>query len=89
MNDTTKFYRVDQSQAEKLLARHLIALGGPKRADYRFHRAAIRRFLTDLCQADEESACGQLILSEQRLLDWLIREARGAPRPAQAAASRH
>lgn len=76
MNDATKSYSVDQSQAEQFLTRHLDALGGRKRSDYRFHRAAIRRFLTDLCQPDEESAASQLILSEQRLLDWLIQEAR-------------
>jgi integrase len=67
---------VDRGQAEQFLARHLNTLGGPRRADYRFHRAAIRRFLADLGQSDEGTADGQLILSEQRLLDWLIREAR-------------
>ena len=76
MNDATKSYHVDRSQAEQFQARHLIVLGGPKRADYRFHRAAIRRFLSDLSQADEESAGRQVILSEKRLFDWLIREAR-------------
>ncbi len=76
MNDATKFYRVERSQAEQFLARHITALGGPKRSDYRFHRAAVRRFLTDLCRFDEESARSHLILSERRLLDWLIGEAR-------------
>jgi integrase len=76
VNDATKSCRVDRSQAEQLQAQHLVALGGPRRADYRFHRAAIRRLLSDLCQSDEDSASSQLILSEQRLLDWLIREAR-------------
>ena len=74
MNDAT--FRLDRSQAEQFLVRHLSALGGRKRSDFRFHRAVIRRFLTDLCQSDEETAGGQLILNEQRLLDWPIREAR-------------
>ncbi len=76
MNDAAPSYRVDRNQAEQFLARHLTALGGPKRADYRFHRAALRRFLTDLCQAEEASASNQLLLSEPRLLDRLSREAR-------------
>jgi integrase len=69
-------FRVDRRQAEQFLARHLNALGGRQRADFRFHRAVIRRFLIDFCQSDEGTAGAQLILSEQRLLDWLIREAR-------------
>jgi integrase len=76
VTEDTPSYRVDGRQAEQFLARHLMAFGGPKRSGYRFHRAALRRFLTDLCQADEASACSQLILSEARLLDWLIHEAR-------------
>src|SRR5439155_691301 len=59
-----------------LMARHLTAFGGPKRAGYQFHRAAIRRFLADRCQPAEAPAGGHLILSEERLLDWLIQEAR-------------
>ena len=76
MNDAANSCRVDRGQAEQFQVRHLVGLGGPQRSDYRFHRAAIRRFLTGLCQADDESAGSQLILSEQRLLDWLIQEAR-------------
>jgi integrase len=76
MSDATQTYRVDQSQAEQLMARHLTVLGGAKRSDYRFHRAAIRRFLTGLCQSAEAPAGSHLILSEKRLLDWLIQEAR-------------
>lgn len=85
MNDATKSYHVDRSQAEQLQARHLAAWGGPKRSGFRFYRAAIRRFLTDLCQADEQSVGSQLILSEKRLFDWLIQEAR---RRATASAGR-
>jgi integrase len=76
VNDASNSCRVDRSQAELFQVRHLVGLGGPQRSDYRFHRAAIRRFLNGLCQADDESAGSQLILSEQRLLDWLIQEAR-------------
>jgi site-specific recombinase XerD len=76
VNDATKVYRVDRHQAEQFMARHLTALGGPQRSDYRFHRAALRRFLTDLCGANEASVGSQLLLSETRLLDWLGREAR-------------
>jgi integrase len=76
VNDAAKVCRVDRGQAEQFQVRHLVGLGGPQRSDYRFHRAAIRRFLTGLCQTDDESANSQLILSEQRLLDWLIQEAR-------------
>ena len=74
MNDAT--FRVDRCQAKQFLDRHLSALGGRKRSGFRFHRAAVRRFLTDLCRCDDGIADGQLILSEQRLLDWLSREAR-------------
>lgn len=72
MSDVT--VRVDRRQAELFLTRHLDVLSDGKRSDFRFHGAAIRRFLTDLCLRDDEAATDQLILSEQRLLDWLIRE---------------
>ena len=78
VNDGTKSSHVDRSQAEQFQARHLLVWGGPTRADYRFHRAAIRRFLSDLSQTDEESAGRQVILSEKRLVGWLIQEAGGA-----------
>ena len=74
MSDAT--FRVDRRQAEQYMDRHLTVLGGRERADFRFHRAAIRRFLTDLCRCDDGSASNQLVLNEQLLLDWLIREAR-------------
>jgi integrase len=76
MSDDTKSYHVDRNQAEKFQVRHLSIFGGKKRADFRFHRSAIRRFLNGHCQADGEAASSQLILSEKRLFDWLIREAR-------------
>jgi integrase len=68
--------RVDRRQAEQFLVRHLSAICKGKRSDFRFHRAIIRRFLTDLSRCDDGTAVGQLSLSEQRLLDWLIQEAR-------------
>lgn len=74
MSDVT--VRVDRRQAEQFLIRHLNVLGDAKRSDFRFHRAAIRRFLTELCRRDDEAATDQLILSEQRLLAWLIGESR-------------
>lgn len=74
MSDAT--FRVDRRQAEQYMDRHLTVLGGRGRSDFRFHRAAIRRFLTDLCRGDDGAASSQLILNEQRLLDWLIHEAR-------------
>lgn len=76
MNEAAKTFRVDRGQAEQFQVRHLVGMGGPQRSDYRFHRAVIRRFLTDLCPIDDEASDSALILSEPRLLDWLIREAR-------------
>lgn len=74
MNDT--LLRLDRRQAEQFLTRHLHALGDGKRSDFRFHRAVLRRFVAALCDGDDGATTGQLLLSDQRLLDWLIREAR-------------
>jgi integrase len=76
MNDTTLLHRIDRSKAEQALAEHLAPLPGPGSANYRYQRAALQRFLSDLSQPTEESGGDALILTEQRLLDWLIREAR-------------
>ena len=76
MNDTRQRHRIDPSQAEQVLADHRASLATPGNANYRFQRAALRRFLSDLSQSTETSASKALIVTEKRLLDWLIREAR-------------
>ena len=78
MNDATKSYRVDRGQAEQFQARHLLVWGGPTASRLPVspgcHSAVSVRSLPS-----RRRVCRQpVILSEKRLLDWLIQEARQA-----------
>lgn len=75
MSDTDRTYRIDRRKAEQFLAEHLDSMPGQGSANRAYNRAAVRRFLADLCQIDEGST-SQLILTEARLFDWLVGEAR-------------
>jgi integrase len=69
-------YRIDRSKAEQILAEHLAPPSGQSRSSQKRRRGAVRRFLADLGPATEEPSSRQLILSQARLFNWLVGEAR-------------
>lgn len=75
MSNADRMYRIDRRRAEAFLAEHLDSMPGQGSANRTYNRAAVRRFLADLCRTDG-SATDQLILTEARLFDWLVGEAR-------------
>jgi integrase/recombinase XerD len=69
---------VDRVTAEHVLAGHLAALGGQSDRNRCQHQHTIRQFLADLTEPRDDVG-RHLVLSESRLLHWLIDDARGRP----------
>ena len=78
MSDNVRSGVVDRAAAECVLASHLDSLGGQSDRNRRQHEYTIRQFLTDLAEPRDDAG-RRLILSESRLLHWLIDDARGRP----------
>lgn len=76
MNVIPTCYAIAWGDAEQILARHLVSLAGHGATTKGLHRQTLRKFLADLREPDEQGAL-QLVLGENRLVEWMIREVSG------------
>lgn len=76
MSDNTRGCVVDRAAAERVLNDHLDSLGGQSHRNRLHHQSTIRQFLKDLSEPQDDNG-RHLVLSESRLLRWLIDDARG------------
>ncbi len=76
MSDNTRDCVVDRAAAERVLNNHLDCLGGQSHRNRFHHQSTIRQFLSDLAEPHDDDS-RRLVLSESRLLCWLIDDARG------------
>ncbi len=74
MNTTT--YTVERSHAERIMTQRLTALDGCRKETRDLRRRTLWQFLTELSEPNEQGAM-QLVLSEDRLFQWLIRYVAG------------
>lgn len=76
MSDHSRRCMVDRAAAERVLNDHLGSLGGQSHRNRLQHQSTIRQLLSDLAEPhDDDGRC--LVLSESRLLRWLIGDTRG------------
>ena len=70
-------YQVEPAAAEQVLARHLASLDGHSIVRRKLSRQTIQRFLTDLSKLSSPATVRLVLLTEDRLLQWMIQDVAG------------